>query len=695
MEKSLVNRARHMLNRKMTLAALLVVVAIIASGFLVLQFAEAERARDMYNWQVRMGLVADRQASEVSSWVEDQFSELSKLSENQSLQLYMTELEILAGDLASGFIEEPAEATFLKNLLTVTAKRGGFLAPVQRSEIKANIKSNGVSGITIINNHGSVLVSTRGMPIIEDKLASFVEQLPKGKKVLLDMYKGASGEPTMAFVVPVYSIQGDHDASQQMGIILGVKPVAKELFPILKPSYTGFKTAETIIVRAEEGAIEYISPLMNGKAPLSLSMAINTPDLIAAEALKEAGAFLQKKDYRFRESFATGRRIEGTPWVLIHKIDSAEAMADSDARLYRLLGIFILAALVIFVGIIAAWRHGSSIKSEKVALRYKNLFNRFKSQEHLLRLVSDNQPDAMFLVDSENRYCYANNRAAKNAGTTNHDVVGKSMSAILGPVKSNLYRELNAKSLSMGAVVSRVQHFDNIVLQTKHIPLDSIPNIIAEEETPGVLVIEQDITELVQEREKQERTLEQLINSLVALVDRHDPYAAHHSSRVSKLAKGIAEEMGLDNLMIETSEVAGRLMNVGKILLPAELLAKKDGLNQQERQNIHDSIYASAEFLKDITFEGPIVETIQQCLEHWDGTGPKGMKGEEIIIPARIVAVANAFVAMTSPRAYREEIAREDVLQGLLNDVGKKYQRSVVGALINYIENRDGDHELD
>lgn len=692
-------RAKRALNKKMSLAATLVLLAIICSGVFLWKLAEAERARDIYNWQVRLGLIADRKQAELESWISKQFAELEKLADNQSLQLYMTELELMSGEgFAELPVEEPAEATFLKNLLTVTAERGGFLSPQPVQKIKANISWQDLagSGIALMNNEGRVIVSTRGMPPIEGKLAEFVARQPKGKKALLDMYKGADGKPAMAFSVPIYSIQSDREVDQQLGVVIGVKSVSDEIFPMLaKNSLEDFKTEENILLRIQDNSIEYISPLLNGKTPMELRIALNAPDVASAMAINEPGAFIQSKDYRFEQVLGTGRKVEDTPWILLHKIDRKEALEESNARLTRLVTVFVLAVLVVFIGLIAAWRHGSSLRAEKVALRYKNLYNRFKSQEHLLRLVSDNQPDAMFLVDSDNKYCYANFRAANDAGISSADVVGKTMVSVMGPARAEVYQELNSRALALSANVSRIHRFDQRVIQSRHIPLDNIPNLVAEEETSGVLVIEQDITALVEEKEKQERTLEQLINSLVSLVDRHDPYAAHHSARVSKIAMALAEEVGLDDVMIETAQVAGRLMNVGKILLPAALLVKKDGLKKEEIKHVHDSIYASAAFLKDITFEGPVVETIDQCLENWDGSGPKGLKGDDIIVTARIVAVANAFVAMISPRAYREGMPVDQALKYLLSDVDKKFQRSIVAALVSYIENHDGDYDFD
>ena len=98
----------------------------------------------------------------------------------------------------------------------------------------------------------------------------------------------------------------------------------------------------------------------------------------------------------------------------------------------------------------------------------------------------------------------------------------------------------------------------------------------------------------------------------------------------------------------------------------------------------------SADLLKDIEFDGPVVGTLQQALEHVDGSGPLGLKEEEIILPAQIISVANAFIAMVSERAYREAMSIDTALDELHKLVDKTYSRKVVAALEHYLENSGG-----
>ena len=132
-------------------------------------------------------------------------------------------------------------------------------------------------------------------------------------------------------------------------------------------------------------------------------------------------------------------------------------------------------------------------------------------------------------------------------------------------------------------------------------------------------------------------------------------------------------------------------MNLGKILVPEEILAKTDRLTEREIRLIRDSIQNSANLIENIEFDGPVVETLRQLQEHYDGSGvPKGLKDDEIIKSARIVAVANAFVAMVSHRSFRVAAGFDEAIDRLLKQSGTIFDRGVVAALINYLDNRGG-----
>jgi HD-GYP domain-containing protein (c-di-GMP phosphodiesterase class II) len=186
-----------------------------------------------------------------------------------------------------------------------------------------------------------------------------------------------------------------------------------------------------------------------------------------------------------------------------------------------------------------------------------------------------------------------------------------------------------------------------------------------------------------------------VLRALVGVVDRRDPFAANHSTRVARVARAVAREMGLTETEIDTAESAANLLNLGKIMIPPEVLAKTGDLTEEERTLLRNSVQVSADIIQDIEFDGPVVETLRQAQERWDGTGqPRGLKGEEILNTARIIGVANALVGMISDRAFRQGMSMDAAIEILFKEAGHAYDRKVVAALVNYLDNRDGRAQL-
>jgi HD-GYP domain-containing protein (c-di-GMP phosphodiesterase class II) len=164
---------------------------------------------------------------------------------------------------------------------------------------------------------------------------------------------------------------------------------------------------------------------------------------------------------------------------------------------------------------------------------------------------------------------------------------------------------------------------------------------------------------------------------------------------VAKVAGAVAREMNLSETEIDTTEIAANLLNLGKIMIPPEVLAKTGDLTEDERRLLRNSVHMSADMLQDIEFDGPVVETLRQAQERWDGSGqPNGLKGEEILVTARIIAVSNALVGMISDRAFRQGMSIDAAIDILFRETGKAYDRRVVAALVNYLDNRDGRGQI-
>ncbi|MCE2510005.1 MAG: PAS domain-containing protein [Alphaproteobacteria bacterium] len=670
---------------------LALLLAGLAGTFGILRFAETAYERDLRVWQDRLHLVADGRFTAVNAWLDANYDHLRELADNASLQLYLTELSRAGSDPEQSRALE-ASRGYLYNLLLATAGRTGFTARPLGPEVAANVRRVGVAGLALLDRNGNVLVATPGMPPLEGALAAALARVPAGGRGVLDLHLNAAGQPALGFVLPVFAVQGDPGPSAEVGRILGLRETGAAFQRLLEQPGLAEPSLETLLVREQGAAVEYLSALRDGTTAMKKRLARDTPDLAAAVLAAAPGGFALLRDYRDREVLATGRAFTGVPWTLVTKIDRDAAMADSDARSKRLITGFFLGLVLVLVAFVAVWRHGASRRAGAAARKYRELADRFERQKDFLHLVTDNQSDALYLVDEDNRYRFANQAAATAAGIAPKDMGGKTLASVLGPATARKIEGLNRHALKTGTAERALHRIEGAagegprIFESVHVPMPA-----TEDMGRSVLVVEKDMTATILAQERHEATLGQLVATLVALVDRRDPFAANHSGRVAEVARAIAGEMGLDDISIETAETAGKLMNLGKILVPEELLTRQGPLEEEEKRKVQKSLQASADLLEGIAFAGPVTATLRQLQEHWDGSGePEGLAGEAILITARVVAVANAFVAMASPRAYREGIGFDQAIENLREGEGSRFDRKVVVALINHLENHGG-----
>jgi HD-GYP domain-containing protein (c-di-GMP phosphodiesterase class II) len=681
-EKQADRRARRTM---LAVLGLLGICAAVGIG-LAIHFVQSERQRTLQQWQVRLGIVADSRASDVAQWLDSQYTTMRDLAQNASLQMYVGGLTAGAKDT------QTVEGGYLRNLLTATAQRDGFIPSRPKQQINANVAITGTSGLAILDTSGKALVATNGMPALPPEFVAAQAQAMQGKPGLVDAQLGGQGLPVIGFAMPVYSIQGDAGVTPNIGFVVGLKELGQDLFGRLAQPGDTSETAETYLVRRNGDEITYLSPLADGSEPLKRQLSTGTADLADAYALNHPGDFAQGRDYRGHDVLFASRPIAGSPWVLVRKIDRAEALGDSEKRLAVILTTLIVAVAAAIALSLFLWRQGTSVRLAKAVSRNKAIMEKMKRAAEFLQLVSDAQPTAIATIDMEGRYTFANRHAADEANSTSEAVLGKTMGEVLGPFKANLYKEINQSVLKGGAAISQTHTFDGTpprIVRSEHIPL------MEGGQPAGVLMIEQDVTDLFHERDRAEKTLEGLVTTLVGLLDSRVPFSSNHSSRVAMVSKAIATEMGATPEEIRTAEVTGNLINLGKLLVPHEILTKTSALSDEEREVVRRSLLDTAKMLEGVDFDIPVAAALSQAQERWDGTGyPNGLKGDEINLSARVVSLANGFVSLISARSFREAMSAEKACNILLSDAGWQYDRRTVAALMNYLFNRGGAEQL-
>jgi putative nucleotidyltransferase with HDIG domain len=190
--------------------------------------------------------------------------------------------------------------------------------------------------------------------------------------------------------------------------------------------------------------------------------------------------------------------------------------------------------------------------------------------------------------------------------------------------------------------------------------------------------------------ERLNKSLEQSIMAIAAVTEIRDPFTAGHQKRVTKLACAIAEEMGLAKGRHERLRLAALVHDVGKVNIPTEILIKPNRLSEPEFNIIEAHPQIGHDILQGIDFSRPIAKIVLQHHELLDGSGyPQGLTANNIMLEARILAVADVVEAMTSRRPYRPAHAMEGALEEILHQKGVLYDPVVVDACLRVFHERE------
>lgn len=179
------------------------------------------------------------------------------------------------------------------------------------------------------------------------------------------------------------------------------------------------------------------------------------------------------------------------------------------------------------------------------------------------------------------------------------------------------------------------------------------------------------------------RTLEGTVSALSTVVEKRDSYTAGHQRRVADLACAISRELGLNTEQIEGIRIAGTLHDIGKIDVPIDILSKSSRLSNVEMALVKTHPQVGSEILVPIPFRGPIVKTVLQHHERLDGSGyPAALTGDNILLEARIIGVADVVEAISSHRPYRAALGLEVALDEIQKNAGILYDSEVVEACL-------------
>jgi len=311
-----------------------------------------------------------------------------------------------------------------------------------------------------------------------------------------------------------------------------------------------------------------------------------------------------------------------------------------------------------------------------------------RESEEKYRNLFDNAGEAIF-VAQEGKIVFLNPRMSCLIGYPAEEIMGRQFIKFIHPDEREMVIDRHFKRLKGEALPQR---YEFRVIQkngtTMWVELNTV--VIRWEGKPSTLNFLEDITErklseekLLKSYESLKKTLNDAIDTMVKIVETRDPYTAGHQQRVAELATAIAREMKLEDTRIDQLRMAAVIHDIGKMYVPSDILSKPGELLDVEFSLIKAHPQYGYDIVKGMDFPCSVAQAVLQHHERLDGSGyPQSLKGEDIILEAKILAVADVIEAMSSHRPYRPALGIDKALEEISKNKGNLYDPGVVDACL-------------
>ncbi|MFA5321901.1 MAG: PAS domain S-box protein [Smithella sp.] len=321
-----------------------------------------------------------------------------------------------------------------------------------------------------------------------------------------------------------------------------------------------------------------------------------------------------------------------------------------------------------------------------------------RESDEKYRLLADHMKDQVWLMDMDLQWTYISPSVEKLLGYSMEElrkiplekiITATSLETVVNFFSTEMSRALTAPPTYF---LKRLLEIECRGKDGRILWIESSFSFIRDENGKPLSILGEgrDVTERKQAEGKLQQTLESLrkafnttINVMISAIEMRDPYTAGHQKKSADFARAIATEMGLAPEKIDGIRMAGTIHDIGKLSIPAEILTKPTKLTNIEFSLIKEHSRCGYEMLKDVESPWKLAEIVYQHHERMNGSGyPRNMKGDEILIEARILAVADVVEAMASHRPYRASLGIEAALEEIEKNKGILYDDNVVNACL-------------
>lgn len=655
--------------RNILAAGILAFIVIATAVSLICASYSEYQAQMILNRQrdIQQALL-EKSLDAIRVWRVELLNQARFISSSEMFRLFITDARELGAERLSS-LAQPDALHSEDEALRMLAEQRSYMQDLLKDFVRRRMWNDA----RIVTTEGSDIVAPEFAPALTDLQKSLVEQATKSKRAEFGPIRQGEHGFYMDMSDPLFEVLGA-DEQKTVAVLLLSVPVDKPLSSFLAHS------------SGQEDVISSYIVDQNIHAPSLLMLHGNSlvNKELPAPVTETSLPFGLRQGANGGDVYSLGARPTLLDWLLVLETPASVLDGHIWARKWQIyaLGALATIGLTLLVAFIYAMMTGKQYRQRAAELAALN--NTIRQQKLVLDGVNNSLQAGLLLVDDKGFIQMANPAFRKLTGAKEENLKGVPLVETL-PAEASI------------AIIGKMR---NVIEENKPADLEiSIPSASGQEQLyrvtlfpyksepgensssgSGCVATFQDITIFRANAKKAAQRQEALLTAMDRAMESVDPNLVGQSAKMSRISRLIADELEFTPAEKDTLRIASLLSQIGKLFVPKELLLKQGDLTPEERLEVGRAPEHADRILRDLHFDLPVRETVREMNERMDGSGPAGFGAHEISRPGRVLAVASAFIAMTSPRAWRKaSMTPKDAMEQLYNDM--RFDADVTGAL--------------
>ncbi len=669
-----------LMKQKNTIALALGIIVIIFSAAYYVSSVSYDDAKTevLREEEIQITTWVQGTTQSVVLWTQALNEEAQRISNSELYRLFIQ--DVVSNDAASIVNNVTEDSSFENEDFQSFVEQ----IPYLRDVLYEYVNYNGLTDARLVDYAGSTILSSlqRPTPISQLQLKSVQETIDNNQISFAPLRSSAAGM-VLDYSVPLYPLFYEAEEPQALAALLFTRPATSDIARFLARDLRNDGYFQPQMIQKVGDSFEHIHIHTPQPSVVNTNLDIDAEGVIPfARRMSVDGS---------GEVYSYGEQVKGMEvWVILEV--SAANIEESFASLaWTIYSVAFLAAVGIILLFAMLWWMMIGAEQRAAADKFRGLYEVITQQKSLLDSINISLKVGLSLVDLTGDVKIFNKSFTEIVDKDEEDMANATLMSVFSGQVAGLFME----NLNKVRKEERTLTFECEIPKQDQILLYRVTMYPFRDEQKdnsiqGVVATFQDITEFRRNSEKNKKQQANIINAFVRAIEGIDPYLTGHSQLMSDIGVLMCKKLGLNDEEQSIVHNASIFSQLGKLFIPREVLLKTSKLTDEEFAMLKQIPTKGYEVLSGIGFSQNIAEAVHGMSENIDGSGfPLQLKGDEIIIYARILAITNAFCALISNRAFRKGLPVGEALDRLQADT-HKFDQTLVEVLSEVIHTPEG-----